>query len=448
MTWKGTDITGWAPYRVARAGIGFVPEDRRIFAELTVWENLDVACKQRSRDPSQNRPPTPEPSNHAPLQWTVDRVFDLFPSCASYLHARAGISPAASSRCSPSPARSWATRSCSCSMSRRRAGAARRRPPARADRPAQAERPDDPARRAERRLLARRWPTASTCWRRARSGSAARLLACARTTPSGASSSRSSLRRRCPRISWRPPAPRALPLASTRHAAVRRKRRHVDSLLGYAGLDPSSGLLHRTVRRQHVVRGGARPVTARLIVLDCGSGAHDLGRQLVGHRAVPRAPADHAHALGSHPGLPVLRAPLRPRQRVGRLRPRQVGRRIEETLAGQMHYPYFPVPLETLAATIRYHELAEETLDLAGVRVTTRYLNHPAPAIGYRLQAGGVTLVYATDHEPHSRTIPRRRAGRGSRACIGRTSGTSSSSPTRTWSSTTRSTRWRSTRPS
>ena len=41
VVWKGTDIAGWAPHRVARAGIGFVPEDRRIFAELTVWENLD-----------------------------------------------------------------------------------------------------------------------------------------------------------------------------------------------------------------------------------------------------------------------------------------------------------------------------------------------------------------------------------------------------------------------
>src|SRR5262249_41939615 len=43
IVWKGTDITGWPAYRVARAGIGFVPEDRRIFADLTVWENLDVA---------------------------------------------------------------------------------------------------------------------------------------------------------------------------------------------------------------------------------------------------------------------------------------------------------------------------------------------------------------------------------------------------------------------
>jgi branched-chain amino acid transport system ATP-binding protein len=60
--WRGVDITGWAPYRVARAGIGFVPEDRRIFADLTVWENLDVA--QRA---------------HGGSVFTVERVFDLFP---------------------------------------------------------------------------------------------------------------------------------------------------------------------------------------------------------------------------------------------------------------------------------------------------------------------------------------------------------------------------------
>ena len=59
----GTDITGWAPYRVARAGIGFVPEDRRIFAELSVWENLDVARRAAAR----------------PGRWTIEAVFELFP---------------------------------------------------------------------------------------------------------------------------------------------------------------------------------------------------------------------------------------------------------------------------------------------------------------------------------------------------------------------------------
>ena len=62
VRFRGTDITGWAPYRVARAGLGFVPEDRRIFADLTVWENLDVARRAaRGND------------------FTLERVFDLFP---------------------------------------------------------------------------------------------------------------------------------------------------------------------------------------------------------------------------------------------------------------------------------------------------------------------------------------------------------------------------------
>ncbi len=96
VVWKGTDITGWEPYRIARAGIGFVPEDRRIFADLTVWENLDVATRtpkapraksqERSREPSSSGHPRPEPVERTPLQqsphrspFTPERVFDLFP---------------------------------------------------------------------------------------------------------------------------------------------------------------------------------------------------------------------------------------------------------------------------------------------------------------------------------------------------------------------------------
>ena len=63
IVWKDTDIAGWPPHRIARAGIGFVPEDRRIFAELTVLENLDVSAQAAGR----------------PGRWTVDAVFALFP---------------------------------------------------------------------------------------------------------------------------------------------------------------------------------------------------------------------------------------------------------------------------------------------------------------------------------------------------------------------------------
>jgi len=75
ITWKDTDITRWPPYRVAKAGIGFVPEDRRIFADLTVWENLDVASKR---------------SHTAPRQWTIERVFDLFPKLSELANRNGG----------------------------------------------------------------------------------------------------------------------------------------------------------------------------------------------------------------------------------------------------------------------------------------------------------------------------------------------------------------------
>jgi branched-chain amino acid transport system ATP-binding protein len=94
IVWQERDITGWPSYRVARAGIGFVPEDRRIFSELTVWENLDVAS-QRSRQAPRAGHPRPDPASPPPLQqprpasppplqspsreFTAERVFELFP---------------------------------------------------------------------------------------------------------------------------------------------------------------------------------------------------------------------------------------------------------------------------------------------------------------------------------------------------------------------------------
>jgi branched-chain amino acid transport system ATP-binding protein len=75
VRFKGRDITGAAPYRVARAGIGFVPEDRRIFAELTVWENLDVARRAAAR----------------PGRWSIEAVFELFPVLAALKDRQGGF---------------------------------------------------------------------------------------------------------------------------------------------------------------------------------------------------------------------------------------------------------------------------------------------------------------------------------------------------------------------
>ena len=72
IVWKGRDIAGREPYQVARAGIGFVPEDRRIFADLTVWENLDVASRGHGG-------------------FTIEHVFGLFPKLAELVDRHGGF---------------------------------------------------------------------------------------------------------------------------------------------------------------------------------------------------------------------------------------------------------------------------------------------------------------------------------------------------------------------
>ncbi|MBI1205903.1 MAG: ATP-binding cassette domain-containing protein [Azospirillum sp.] len=69
------EVAGLPPYRVARLGIGFVPEDRRIFSGLTVQENLEVG-----RQP---------PRAGVPV-WSPERLFGLFPALAGLRHRPAG----------------------------------------------------------------------------------------------------------------------------------------------------------------------------------------------------------------------------------------------------------------------------------------------------------------------------------------------------------------------
>jgi branched-chain amino acid transport system ATP-binding protein len=60
ITIFGQDTTSWSPHRIAALGVGFVPEGRRIFANLTVDENLRVPLERSG-------------------PWTIARVYDLFP---------------------------------------------------------------------------------------------------------------------------------------------------------------------------------------------------------------------------------------------------------------------------------------------------------------------------------------------------------------------------------
>ncbi len=73
IIFKGEEITGLEPYRIARKGIGYVPDDRRIFADLTVEENLEIAERRRDGD-----------------GWSKERVYELFPALKEIRDRRGG----------------------------------------------------------------------------------------------------------------------------------------------------------------------------------------------------------------------------------------------------------------------------------------------------------------------------------------------------------------------
>ena len=73
---KGQDIAQLPPHRICRLGIGFVPEDRRIFPELSVWENLDIARRTGA---------------NGKTTWREEQVFALFPDLAGIRDRRGGV---------------------------------------------------------------------------------------------------------------------------------------------------------------------------------------------------------------------------------------------------------------------------------------------------------------------------------------------------------------------
>ncbi len=74
IDWRGQSLTGWPPHRIARLGLGYVPENRDIFGRLTVWQNLLLGIK-----PGQKT-----------SRWSIDDMFELFPRLRERADVEAG----------------------------------------------------------------------------------------------------------------------------------------------------------------------------------------------------------------------------------------------------------------------------------------------------------------------------------------------------------------------
>jgi len=78
ISFHNQELVGKAPYEIARLGVGYVPEDRRIFRSLTVHENLLMGIKSGNKE------------SVSAGAWTLDRVYDLFPRLKERCNQKGG----------------------------------------------------------------------------------------------------------------------------------------------------------------------------------------------------------------------------------------------------------------------------------------------------------------------------------------------------------------------
>jgi phosphoribosyl 1,2-cyclic phosphodiesterase len=135
-----------------------------------------------------------------------------------------------------------------------------------------------------------------------------------------------------------------------------------------------------------------------LVVLDAGSGLHGLGKQFAG-QASPRVHLFLSHFHWDHiQGLPFF-GPMYDGDAEVTLYSHANPDACRRALETQMSGPFFPFDWEKLPARIRLVELNAEPVRIGAMEITHFALHHPQGATGFRIQGGGKTFVYATDHE-------------------------------------------------
>ncbi len=145
----------------------------------------------------------------------------------------------------------------------------------------------------------------------------------------------------------------------------------------------------------------------RLVIVDAGSGIRELAGKLLANdlkKGPIRTKIFLSHTHWDHiMGFPFFTPIFIPKTELEVYGPVSFeDDPLEKVVGDQLRYRYFPVRQEELAATIRYFALKESEQDLGGgLRLRTKYLNHPILVLGYRFEFEGKVLCTAYDHEPY-----------------------------------------------
>lgn len=143
-----------------------------------------------------------------------------------------------------------------------------------------------------------------------------------------------------------------------------------------------------------------RPEDGSLLILDSGTGIRALGASLDG--AVP----ERIDILLSHLHLDHLEglgffAPLwSPKTELHIWGPPSPTRSLADRISQYLSPPLFPVRLAEVPARVELHDAPAEPWMLGSATVTARPIIHRGPTVGYRIEDGGRSLAYLTDHEP------------------------------------------------
>jgi phosphoribosyl 1,2-cyclic phosphodiesterase len=145
----------------------------------------------------------------------------------------------------------------------------------------------------------------------------------------------------------------------------------------------------------------------RIIIIDAGSGIRELGNYLLQHD-LPRGPIDAdlflSHTHWDHiMGFPYFTPIYIPGTKLRVYGPVTFEEdTLEDVVGGQMKYRYFPVNVGELASDIEYRRLRETpAMDFGdGLSISTKNLNHPITALGYRFEHQGKVLCTCYDTEP------------------------------------------------
>lgn len=135
------------------------------------------------------------------------------------------------------------------------------------------------------------------------------------------------------------------------------------------------------------------------LILDLGTGLRYFGRTLP-HRAPADVNVLLTHLHWDHiQGLPFFAPLLHDETKVHVVAPLQEDVDVREAMRRAVTPPVFPVELDALAADISYRGVGDETFDLDGFEITSRFVPHVGPTLGFRIKWQDTVVVYIPDHQ-------------------------------------------------